>query len=353
MATPVRIAQIGVGAWGKNLLRNFHALPETELTWICDSRREILDSIAASYPGVSLTQDPEVLFSSKDVDAIVVATETPGHFKLAKRALESGKHVFVEKPMAQTASEALELQKLAKHNDLKLMVGHILLYHPAFEYVRDLIHTGALGEIYYIYCVRVNLGIVRSSENAFDSLAPHDISIALDFLGDNAVAVSSQGQAYLQPGNEDVVFATIYFADGKLAHLHTSWLDPHKIRKVTVVGSKKMAVIDDVEGVEKVRLYDKGVDVTADEIVGIESTPVDYATAMTVRSGEITIPKIQIKEPLRNECEHFVQTILSDSTPLSDGGNGVRVVQILEAARTSMSRGGEKVLIPLTSTRDA
>jgi len=332
MRKKLKVAQIGVGAWGKNLLRNFSALSNVELVGICDTNLATLRSVALDYPGLLTAEDPSRIINDPDIEAVVIATETPEHFSLTKSALESGKHVFVEKPMAQTTAEANILCDLSKEGNLRLMVGHILLYHPAFEHVRELISSGALGEVYYMYSVRVNLGVVRSKENAFDSLAPHDISVALDFLGNRANAVSAQGQAYLQPGIEDVVFATVYFEDGKLAHLHTSWLDPHKVRKVTVVGSRRMAVIDDVEGIEKVRLYDKGVDIASDE-----SALVDYATAMTVRSGDI------MKEPLRNECEHFVRSVLTGTAPLSDAENGVRVVEILEAARESMKRGGEKV----------
>lgn len=336
----LNLAQIGVGAWGKNLLRNFNALQDVKIICVCDQNPDALRAVQSSCPGLQTATDPSRIFEDENIDAIVIATDTPGHFELSRRALEAGKHVFVEKPMAQTTSEATVLRDLAGKKDLRLMVGHILLYHPAFEYVRDLISDGALGEVYYIYSVRVNLGTVRTHENAFDSLAPHDISVALDFLGDRATAVSAQGQAYLQPEIQDVVFATIYFEDGKLAHLHTSWLDPHKVRKVTVVGSRRMAVIDDVAGVEKVKLFDKGVDVSPNE-----SQSVDYANAMTVRSGDISIPRIDMKEPLQSECEHFVRAVLQGTAPLSDGNNGLKVVQILDAARHSMKRGGEKVLL--------
>ncbi len=338
MTHKLRIAQIGVGAWGKNLLRNFRALTNADVVGVCDRNTDTLRKVALDYPGLRTCKDPAEIIDDPKIDAVIIATESPTHFELTKRALEAGKHVFVEKPMTQKTSEAIVLRDLAAQHDLRLMVGHILLYHPAFEYVRELISSGALGEIYYIYSVRVNLGVVRSQENAFDSLAPHDISVALDFIGNRAVAVSAQGQAYLQPGVEDVVFATVYFEDGKLAHLHTSWLDPHKVRKITVVGSRRMAVIDDVEGVEKVRLYDKGVDIASSV-----SPVVDYATVMTVRSGDISIPQIPMKEPLLNECEHFVQSVLNGTTPLSDAENGVRVVQILDAARDSMKRGGAKI----------
>jgi len=278
------------------------------------------------------------MLADDDVDAVIIATETPSHYSLAMEALRAGKHVFVEKPMAQTSEEAQSLVKESQSQNRKLMVGHLLLYHPAFLYVRDLIHSGDLGQVYYIYSVRVNLGIVRQNENAFESLAPHDISIVLEYMQAKPTAVSAQGQSYLQPGIEDVAFALIHFEDGKIAHLHTSWLDPHKVRRVTVVGSRQMAVIDDVKGTEKVRLYDKGVDVEP-----TEATFVDYANAMTLRSGDIRIPKIDMSEPLAEECRHFIQCIQTDNTPRSDGQNGLDVVRVLEAARKSLKNGGIQI----------
>lgn len=332
------IGQIGVGYWGRNLLRNFTRLPDCDVRMICDLQSGILKEIRRQYPGISTTEKYQDLLESSDIDAVVIATETPLHFELALAALQAGKHVFVEKPMAQSANQASQLKKEAQNRGLQLMVGHLLMYHPAFIYVRDLIRNGDLGDVYYIYSVRVNLGIVRQRENAFESLAPHDISIALEFLDSRPVAVSAQGQAYLQPGVEDVAFATIYFEDGKIAHLHTSWLDPHKVRKVTVVGSRRMAVIDDVEGTEKVRIYDKGVDLAPGE-----KTYVDYANAMTLRSGDIHIPKIDMLEPLKSECEHFIECLISGNAPRSDGQNGYEVVRILEAAANSIRQGGARV----------
>lgn len=335
---PVRIGQIGVGYWGKNLLRNFAGLPGVAVTRVCDQRDVVREGVRAQYPGTRVTGRYEDLLEDPDLDGVVIATETPQHFPLAEAALLAGKHVFVEKPMAQTTAEAERLVALAEERDLRLMVGHLLLYHPAFRYVEDLIHQGELGEVYYLYSMRVNLGIIRQRENAFESLAPHDLSLALAFLNRKPVAVSAQGQAYLQPGIADVAFATVYFEDGKLAHLHTSWLDPHKARKVTVVGSRKMAVIDDVESTEKVRLYDKGVDIKPGE-----KQFVDYSSAMTVRTGDISIPRIEMKEPLRLECAHFVDCIRTGRTPRSDGRNGLAVVRLLEAAQKSLAHNGSCV----------
>ncbi|GMQ81627.1 MAG: Gfo/Idh/MocA family oxidoreductase [Rhodothermia bacterium] len=338
MGKEIRIGQIGLGYWGKNLLRVFSGIEGCRVTHGCDQNESILGPLKRAYPDTRFSVEYENLLVAADVDAVVIATETPTHFSLAMEALRAGKHVFVEKPMAQTTDEARMLVKESANQDRKLMVGHLLLYHPAFLHVRDLIHNGDLGQVYYIYSVRVNLGIVRQNENAFESLAPHDISVALEYMQAEPIAVSAQGQSYLQPGVEDVAFALIHFEDGKIAHLHTSWLDPHKVRRVTVVGSRQMAVIDDVKGTEKVRLYDKGVDVEP-----TEATFVDYANAMTLRSGEIRIPKIDMSEPLAEECRHFIECIQSDEIPRSGGQNGLAVVRVLEAARESLQKGGIQI----------
>ncbi|MEP0548339.1 MAG: Gfo/Idh/MocA family oxidoreductase [Rhodothermales bacterium] len=333
---PIRIAQVGVGYWGQNLLRNFAALPDAEVVLACDHSADVLARAEAAHPGLKTTTRFEDLVESNEVEAIVVATETPRHFLMAEAALRAGKHVFVEKPMAQTVQQAERLVTLAEDNDLRLMVGHLLLYHPAFRYVESLIHSGALGDVQYLYSTRVNLGIVRQRENAFESLAPHDLALALAFIDGAPVAVAAQGQAILQPGVEDVVFATVYFENNRIAHLHTSWLDPHKVRKVTVVGSKKMAVVDDVEAAEKVRIYDKGAD-------AVEPGYTGYAEAITVRSGDITIPKIPSVEPLRAECTHFIDCVRTGERPRTDGWNGLAVVRLLEAAKRSLADGGARV----------
>ena len=330
---------MGVGYWGKNLLRNFNALPGAEVIQVCDQRENILHALAKQYPGVSTTPRFDEVLANPEVEAVVIATQTPLHFTLAKAALEAGKHVFVEKPLAQRVEEAEELVALASSNNLRLMVGHLLMYHPAFTYVDNLIQRGELGDIRYLYSVRVNLGIIRQQENALESLAPHDLSLALLFLNSNPVAVSATGQSFLQEGIEDIAFATIFFEKDKLAHLHTSWLDPHKIRKVTVVGSKKMAVVDDMESTEKVRLYDKGVDLQPGET----RSYTNYAEAMSLRTGDIVIPKITMSEPLRSECQHFVDCVRTGSTPRSDGKNGLMVVRLLSAAQASLREGGARV----------
>ncbi len=325
------MAQVGAGYWGRNLLRNFLALESAEVVAVCDT-----DScVRQAYSHLRTTDSYGKLLRDPAVEAIVIATQTPLHFPMAQAALQAGKHVFVEKPMAQRSDDAQQLVRLADERQRILMVGHLLLYHPAFCFVQDLIQRDMLGQIYYMYSVRVNLGIIRQRENALESLAPHDLSVALAYLDQNPVAVAVDGMAYLQQDVVDVAFATVFFDGGALAHLHTSWLDPHKIRKVTVVGSKKMAVIDDGAGPEKVRLYDKGV----------VDNYANYGESLAIRSGDIHIPKIPTQEPLRIECAHFVNCIQTNIACHSDGRNGLAVVRILEAAQRSLHEGGRRVAL--------
>ena len=334
----VRLAQIGVGYWGKNLLRNFDAIPACQVVAACDADIGARKFVEERYPMIAVTKDIQEILSRDDLDGVVIATEPPSHYSIARAALERGHHVFVEKPMAERAEEAEALVALSDETGCHCMVGHLLLYHPAFNYVEKLIQSGELGDIYYMYSVRVNLGIVRQRENALQSLAPHDLSVALAFLQQNPAAVAVHAQAYLQPDVCDVAFSTIFFEDGALAHLHTSWLDPHKIRKITLVGSKKMAVIDEMSSAEKVRIYDKGV-----------NSPgyVGFAESMTMRVGDIHIPNIRMSEPLRMECAHFVDCIRTGESPRTDARNGLAVVRLLDAAQKSLESGGAR--IPISS----
>ncbi len=330
----VRLAQIGVGYWGKNLLRNFDAIPACQVVVACDADIGARQFVEERYPMIAVTKEIQEILSRDDLDGVVIATETPSHYSIARAALERGHHVFVEKPMAERAEEAEALVALSDETGCHCMVGHLLLYHPAFNYVEKLIQSGELGDIYYMYSVRVNLGIVRQRENALQSLAPHDLSVALAFLQQNPAAVAVHAQAYLQPDVCDVAFSTIFFEDGALAHLHTSWLDPHKIRKITLVGSKKMAVIDEMTSAEKVRIYDKGV-----------NSPgyVGFAESMTTRVGDIHIPNIRMSEPLRMECAHFVDCVRTGESPRTDARNGLAVVRLLDAAQKSLESGGARI----------
>jgi predicted dehydrogenase len=244
------------------------------------------------------------------------------HYAMAREALLSGKHVYVEKPMTLTAEHAEDLVALAEQQKRKLMVGHLLVYHPAVEYIKRLIDTGELGEILYMYCQRLNLGVVRQQENAFWSLAPHDISVILHLFSDEPNGIVSSGECYLQPDIEDVVFVNLHFADGRMAQIHVSWLDPHKERKMVVVGSKKMLVFDDMQPAEKIRIFDKTALVNADSPSTMQ--------AISVRHGDILLPFVAGPEPLEAETKHFIDAIRTDSQPRSDGHAGLRVVRILE-----------------------
>ena len=256
------VAVVGAGNWGKNLVRNFATLGDCELKYVCDLNESILDNCKRLFPTVTTTEDIQEVLNDSKVQAVVIATKASVHYDIALQCLEADKHVYVEKPLALNSEDAQELVDLAAKRDKVLMVGHLLEYHPAVLKIKELIDAGELGDVYYIYTQRVNLGVVRQDENAWWSLAPHDISVICFWMdGQEPVSVSAHGQSILQKGIEDVVFATLEFADGRSAHIHVSWLDPHKMRKMTVVGSKQMAAFDDMDAAEKVRLYDKGASV--------------------------------------------------------------------------------------------
>jgi predicted dehydrogenase len=336
----LRIAQVGVGYWGKNLLRNFASLPGVEIAWACDVREDMRVAAEQRHPGLRTTGRLDDILEDTSVDALVIATETPRHFLMADAALRAGLHVFVEKPLAQTVAQAERLVEEAGASGRVLMVGHLLRYHPAFAHVESMARAGELGDIRYLYTVRVNLGIVRSEENAFDSLAPHDLALAVAMIPSPPVAVTATGRAFLQAGVEDVVFATVEFENGALAHVHVSWLDPLKERRLTVVGDKRMAVVDDMEPADKVRIYDRGVDVPKADDPG--AFP-EFGSALAIRSGDIHVPRIPAIEPLRAECEEFVSAIRDGRPARTDGSEGLSVVRLLEAARTSLRAGGSRV----------
>lgn len=333
----IRLGQLGAGYWGKNLLRNFAGLRECELRWVCDPADAAQKVIAGTAPGAKATRDDADVLGDPDVDAVVIATPALTHAELAIRALDAGKHVFVEKPMALTVADAERMLSAADRAGKILMVGHLLEYHPAFVRVKEMVDGGELGEVYYLYSTRVNLGKVRKDENALWSLAPHDISIALMLFQDEPVSVTATGHAYLQPEIEDVAFLSIRFAEGRLAHCHVSWLDPHKVRQLTVVGSKKMVVLDDMEPSEVIRVYDKGVHWTGQYA--------NYAEVFALREGDIHIPHVEMVEPLRVECRAFLDAITTGKPPRSDGRDGLNVVKVLAAASESLHADGAPVRV--------
>jgi predicted dehydrogenase len=333
----IGIAVVGTGDWGANLVRNFANLPGTRLVSVCDADPQRLAKTAAQYPGVRAVGDVADVARDPEVQGVVVAASAVSHYPLARALLEAGKDVYVEKPLTLEVAHAEELVRLARTKGRVLMVGHLLLYHPGVQYLKKMVVDGQIGDLLYIYCQRVNLGKVRKDENALWSFAPHDLSVILYLMDQEPVDVAARGAAFLQAGVEDVVFVDLRFASGQTAHAHVSWLDPHKLRKFTVVGTQKMMVFDDMEASEKIKVYDKGVD-RAGQVVS-------YGDALTVRSGDILIPKISLQEPLRLECLHFVECVRERKRPLTDGIGGLRVVKVLDAAQRSLKSGGQPVPI--------
>jgi predicted dehydrogenase len=334
MAKPVKVGVVGFGYWGPNLVRNLDRAADARIVAACDLSQDNLDKLSALYPYVETTSDMAAFLADYDLDAVVVATSAPSHFVLAKQALEAGKHVYVEKPLTLTSADAEELVRLADSKGLVLMVGHLMEYHSGINWIRDYIASGELGEVLYLYAQRLNLGKVRKEENAFWSLAPHDVSIVLYLIGETPDSVSANGAAYLNDGVHDTVFANLHFPSGKMANIHVSWLDPHKVRKFTIVGTKKMLVFDDMEATEKIWIYDKGVEPA--EALG-------YGEDLRLRFGDITVPFIKMSEPLALEIQHFLDCVDSGETPRSDGRDGLRVVRVLEAVDESMEAGGAPV----------
>jgi predicted dehydrogenase len=327
MSDQLRIGVVGLGYWGPNLARNFHALADSELVWCCDPSAAARERTAAIVPGARMTERIEDLLADEDLDAIALATPVPTHCELALRVLEAGKHCFVEKPLAQSVADAERAVAAAERCERTLMVGHLLEYHPGVRKLKELADSGELGEIYYIYGNRLNLGKARADENALWSLGAHDISVLLHLIEEEPQELSARGECYLRPGVEDVVFCFLRFPSGISAHLHLSWLDPHKERRFTVVGSQRMVTFDDMAAEGKLTLYDKGLD---------EDTR-SYGEYIT-RSGDIFSPRIPNSEPLRLECEHFIASIRDGTPPLSDGRSGLRVVRVLEALQDELER---------------
>ena len=311
------IGVVGLNYWGPNLVRNFHDI--ADLAWVCDLDQTHLDAIATRYPSARATTSFDELLADDALDAVVIATPVPTHFELAKQALAAGKHVFVEKPPAMRAAEMDELVSLAGEQDRVLMPGHLLLYHPGVLKVKQLIDSGELGDVLCVYGNRVNLGIVRSNENALWSLGVHDLSVILYFLDEDPEFVTAQGSASIHPGVEDVVFCFLRFPSGKIAHMHLSWLDPHKMRKMTVVGREKMVVFDDMEPERKVTVYEKRAGAGGE-----------------LHSGDISIPKIETTEPLRRECAYFIELVGGQHDKAKVARDGARVVRALEMLTNSL-----------------
>jgi predicted dehydrogenase len=314
----------GLGYWGPNLARNFDDL--AALTWLCDTSPEARERFVSRYPNAQVTGDFDQMLADPNLDAVVVATPVPTHYPLARRALASGKHVLVEKPPAMRGDEMEELVALAEERELTLMPGHLLLYHPGVRKLKELVDTGELGDVLCVYGNRQNLGIVRTNENALWSLGVHDLSVVLYLLDEDPVEAVAHGRDFLTEGVEDVVFCYLRFPSGKIAHMHLSWLDPHKMRRMTVVGSKKMAVFDDMELERKVTVYEKAPWKRAET----------YGEWQT-RSGDIYIPKIATDEPLRLECSEFLRLVRGEGDRRKVANDGAMVVRALERLTDSLS----------------
>ena len=318
-----RVGLVGHGYWGRNLARSFAEL--AELTWLCDARAEALEDAGVRYPETQTTTSFDDLLSDPELEAIVVATTASGHYELSKRALEAGKHVFVEKPPAETEADAEDLIATAEANGRVLMPGYLLLYHPAVRALKRLVDSGELGEVLYLYSNRVNLGRIRTDENTISSLGVHDLSVILHLLEEDPSECWAHGTSYLTPGIEDVAFCYLRFPSGKVAHMHLSWLDPHKARRITVVGKEKMVVFDDMELERKVTIYEKA-----------PWQPAESYGEWRTRTGDIFSPKIANDEPLKLECRRFLELVQQGPGDHKEARDGLLVVRALEALQSRL-----------------
>ena len=334
----LNVGIIGYGYWGPNLTRNFFEIPMSEMVAIADLKEDRLQRAKNIYPNVTSTTNYQDLFELGS-DAVVVSTPPATHYPIAKDCLEHGLHVMVEKPMTLNSQHARELIDLAGSRDLTLMVGHTFEYNSAVIAMKDYIDSGELGEIHYIDAARLNLGLFQSDSNVIWDLAPHDISILLYLLGETPISVSAQGMPCVFEGVHDVAYLNLIFPDNIPAFIHVSWLDPCKVRRVTVVGSKKMIVYNDMENEQKLKIFDKGVDTPEYTNGGFSEFQCNY------RSGDIVIPKIKMAEPLRRECQHFLDCIINHEEPTSSGTDGMNVIKILEAADRSINNGSTHEVI--------
>jgi predicted dehydrogenase len=340
-----RVAAVGCGYWGPNLIRNLAYLPTVQLQALCDLDQAKLDKMNTLYNPTYSTRKLEDILKDDEVEAVVIATPANTHFEVTEAALSADKHVLVEKPIALHEGEAAQLVRLARERQRILMVGHTFQYNPAVNRVRQAVQSGELGEVIYAYLTRVNLGIIRDDLNVMWNLAPHDISILLWTLGSLPTRVSARGFSPLRPDSklEDIVFMVLEFANGTVAHIHASWLDPNKTRQATFVGTEKMIVYDDVDPQRKVQIFDKGV-------VRPDSPPSFGEFQLTIREGDILIPRLPTTEPLKAEVQHFIECVQGGKIPHSDGINGWQVVRILEAGDQSIDQLGKVIELDWSQT---
>ena len=337
----IKIGQIGCGYWGPNLLRNFFDNPGAEVKYVAETDPARQAYIKSRYRGIEVVADRSAIYDDKSVDAVVIATPARFHYQHTKEALLSGKHCFVEKPLAMATSEAKDLVSIAESRELKLMIGHVFLYNSAVRKLKEEIDKGTVGDIYYIYSQRLNLGRIREDVNAMWNFAPHDVSIFLYLIDSQPRWVSAVGACYVQPDVEDVVFLTMGFENGVVANVHISWLDPNKVRRMTVVGTNQMIVYDDVADY-KIQIYDKGI-----KKVQIGQSLGDFDSfgkfQLIHRAGDLLIPKIDFQEPLAAETNHFIEAVREDKRPLTDGYHGMEVTRILEAGTKSIKNNGARI----------
>ncbi len=324
---PIRVAVAGLGYWGPNIARNLAAIPGCEVAWLCDGSEQALERLARAFPDARSARDLDEVLADESVDAVALATPVPTHADLAIAVLDSGKDCFVEKPLATNTADAERTVAAAERNGRVLMVGHLLEYHPAVTRLKELIDADELGDLFYVYGNRLNLGKLRADENALWSLGAHDVSVVLHLIGEEPVECVAQGASYVRRPVEDVVFCFLRFPSGVVTHLHLSWLDPHKERRLTVVGARRMATFDDMLIEGKLTVYDKGFDEDT-------SSWGEYIA----RSGDTFSPRIPNREPLRLELEHFIDCVRTRATPRSDGAGGLRVVRVLQALQDSLDR---------------
>jgi predicted dehydrogenase len=337
IAAPIRVAVIGAGHWGPNLIRNFDNRPASVVRAVCDLDRARLDQVAARFPHVPVTDRVDLVLADPDIDAVVIATPTATHYTLCRAALLAGKDVLVEKPITTRAAEAVELSALADQEKRILMVGHVFLFNQAVRRVRAYLEAGDLGRVYFVSMVRTNLGPIRADVNASWDLVSHDISIVNYWLGGEPLGVSAVGGNWINPGVEDAIFATLRYPNGILVNVHASWLNPRKARDITVAGDRRMLTFDDMNLMEPIRIYDKQV---ADQPPAVVDTFASFRAS--IRDGDITIPKISAGEPLKAECDHFLACVRERKRPLVGGPEAAAVVRALEAIDRSMRAGGRE-----------
>jgi predicted dehydrogenase len=337
----IRVAVVGAGYWGPNIIRNLQENPDCDLVAICDRDPQKLSLIGKRFKGkIPLVQDFNVLLQDDTLDAVAIVTEIHSHYPLAQQALEAGKHVFVEKPLATTAAQCFALGQLAEKHNRVLMVGHTFVYNPAVNALKRIVESGALGELYYMHAQRLNLGRIQTNINALWSLAVHDIAIALHLFGEQPTWVRAWGNAFITPSVEDVTFLNIQFPSGRLANIHASWLDPEKKRQVTLVGSKQMVVYDDVSLDRKITIYDKGIDKVLTDTELAEYKDFSEFQLLT-RTGDVSIPHLNFTEPLKIEMQHFMDCIQGKvKQPITGWRAGYAVVKVLEAAQESLNHAG-------------